>query len=174
MEPDGTRLKSASCLLLLPLQEVLCVEEESTSCYCLVDPSSCHLLLDRPGSYALVGEPLTQGAAKRLKLAVFGGAQLHSSALYCLRVYCMDDTPHALQVSLSLTLTSWPWLYSQQVVCTPPPAGRLHYQQRPAGGAASWRSQRCCLSERTPSACRCPSMTYRTSCGASNPSPRVR
>lgn len=74
------------------------MEEESTSCYCLMDATSCHLLLDGPGSYALVGEPLTQAAAKRLKLAVFGSTQAHS-ALYSLRVYCVDDTPHAFQVS---------------------------------------------------------------------------
>lgn len=73
------------------------VEEESTSCYCLLDSSSCHLLLDRPGSYALVGEPLTQSAVKRLKLAVFGNMEA-GGATYSLRVYCVDDTPHAFQV----------------------------------------------------------------------------
>ncbi|XP_007573511.1 PREDICTED: netrin receptor UNC5D-like [Poecilia mexicana] len=77
-------------------EEVMSVEEESTSCYCLMDSSSCHLLLDQPGSYALVGEPLTQAAVKRLKLAVFGSVE--AGALnYSLRVYCVDDTPHAFQ-----------------------------------------------------------------------------
>uniref|UniRef100_A0A3B5M773 Netrin receptor UNC5 n=1 Tax=Xiphophorus couchianus TaxID=32473 RepID=A0A3B5M773_9TELE len=77
-------------------EEVMSVEEESASCYCLMDSSSCHLLLDQPGSYALVGEPLTQAAVKRLKLAVFGSVE--ASALnYSLRVYCVDDTPHAFQ-----------------------------------------------------------------------------
>ncbi|KAM6965349.1 netrin receptor UNC5D [Aplochiton taeniatus] len=77
-------------------EEVMSVEEESTSCYCLMDSTSCHLLLDQPGSYALVGEPLTQTAVKRLKLAVFGsmGTSLMD---YSLRVYCVDDTPHAFQ-----------------------------------------------------------------------------
>ena len=73
------------------------VEEESTSCYCLMDSTSCHLLLDQPGSYALVGEPLTQAAVKRLKLAVFGSMEAGSMS-YSLRVYCVDDTPHAFQV----------------------------------------------------------------------------
>ncbi|MEQ2172154.1 hypothetical protein GOODEAATRI_018224, partial [Goodea atripinnis] len=77
--------------------EVMSVEEESTSCYCLMDLTSCHLLLDQPGSYALVGEPLTQAAVKRLKLAVFGSVEL-GSLNYSLRVYCVDDTPHAFQV----------------------------------------------------------------------------
>uniref|UniRef100_A0A3B5RDX4 Netrin receptor UNC5 n=1 Tax=Xiphophorus maculatus TaxID=8083 RepID=A0A3B5RDX4_XIPMA len=77
-------------------EEVMSVEEESASCYCLMDSSSCHLLLDQPGSYALVGEPLTQAAVKRLKLAVFGSVE--AGALnYSLRVYCVDDTPHAFQ-----------------------------------------------------------------------------
>lgn len=74
------------------------MEEESTSCYCLMDSSTCHLLLDRPGSYALVGEPLTQAAGKRLRLSAFGSAE-SDGALYSLRVYCVDDTPHAFQVS---------------------------------------------------------------------------
>ncbi|XP_013888133.1 netrin receptor UNC5D, partial [Austrofundulus limnaeus] len=77
-------------------EEVMSVEQESTSCYCLMDSSSCHLLLDRPGSYALVGEPLTQAAVKRLKLAVFGSSEAGSLS-YNLRVYCVDDTPHAFQ-----------------------------------------------------------------------------
>lgn len=72
-------------------------EEDSTSCYCLMDSTSCHLLLDQPGWYALVGEPLTQAAVKRLKLAVFGSADAGCLA-YSLRVYCVDDTPHAFQV----------------------------------------------------------------------------
>ncbi|XP_039906140.1 netrin receptor UNC5D isoform X1 [Simochromis diagramma] len=77
-------------------EEVMSVEEESTSCYCLMDSTSCHLLLDQPGSYALVGEPLTQAAIKRLKLAVFGTMEVGSMS-YTLRVYCVDDTPHAFQ-----------------------------------------------------------------------------
>ncbi|CAL8248351.1 unnamed protein product [Merluccius merluccius] len=77
-------------------EDVMSVEEESTSCYCLMDATSCHLLLERPGSYALVGEPLSQAAVKRLKLAVFGSMGV-SSLDYGLRVYCVDDTPHAFQ-----------------------------------------------------------------------------
>uniref|UniRef100_A0A3Q0RNQ5 Netrin receptor UNC5 n=1 Tax=Amphilophus citrinellus TaxID=61819 RepID=A0A3Q0RNQ5_AMPCI len=77
-------------------EDVMSVEEESTSCYCLMDSTSCHLLLDQPGSYALVGEPLTQAAVKRLKLAVFGTMEV-GSMNYTLRVYCVDDTPHAFQ-----------------------------------------------------------------------------
>uniref|UniRef100_A0A3Q1IEE2 Netrin receptor UNC5 n=1 Tax=Anabas testudineus TaxID=64144 RepID=A0A3Q1IEE2_ANATE len=77
-------------------EDVMSVEDESTSCYCLMDLTSCHLLLDQPGSYALVGEPLTQAAIKRLKLAVFGSMEA-GSMKYSLRVYCVDDTPHAFQ-----------------------------------------------------------------------------
>uniref|UniRef100_A0A673YF03 Netrin receptor UNC5 n=1 Tax=Salmo trutta TaxID=8032 RepID=A0A673YF03_SALTR len=79
-------------------EEVMSVEDESTFCYCLMDSSSCHLLLDQPGSYALVGEPLTQAAVKRLKLAVFGSMGA-TPMDYSLRVYCVDDTPYAFQVS---------------------------------------------------------------------------
>ncbi|XP_053336651.1 netrin receptor UNC5D isoform X2 [Clarias gariepinus] len=76
-------------------EEVMSAEDESTSCYCLLDSGRCHLLLSEPGSYALVGDPLTDGATKRLKVAVFGSS--HSSLSYSLRVYCVDDTPHAFQ-----------------------------------------------------------------------------
>ncbi|KAG7477192.1 hypothetical protein MATL_G00091830 [Megalops atlanticus] len=76
-------------------EEVMSVEDETTSCYCLMDSHSCHLLLDRPGCYALVGEPLTEQAAKRLKLAVFGSVGANMD--YSLRVYCVDDTPNAFQ-----------------------------------------------------------------------------
>ncbi|KAL6466021.1 hypothetical protein MHYP_G00261540 [Metynnis hypsauchen] len=81
-------------------EEVMSVEDESTSCYCLLDSKSCHLLLDEPGSYALVGEPLNEHAGKRLKVAVFGSLEA-SSLNYSLRVYCVDDTPHAFQVSMT-------------------------------------------------------------------------
>lgn len=51
---------------------------------------------------------------------------------------------------------------------------REWWRQRRAEGVSSSRSQRCCLSERTPSASRCPSRMSRSSCGASNPLPHVR
>ncbi|CAL8406164.1 unnamed protein product [Arctogadus glacialis] len=78
--------------------EVMAMDEESTSCYGLLEAERCHLLLGRPGRYALVGRPLSQAAAKRLRLAVFGGPDLSNPLGYNLRVYCVDDTPHALQV----------------------------------------------------------------------------
>lgn len=79
-------------------EEVMSTEKESTSCYCLLEAHSCHLLLDRPGRYALVGEPLCPEATKRLRLAVFGSLDPGNPLGYNLRVYCVDDTPHAFQV----------------------------------------------------------------------------
>lgn len=88
-----------------------------------MDSMSCHLLLDQPGSYALVGEPLTQAAVKRLKLAVFGSMEA-GSVSYSLRVYCVDDTPHAFQVGggwgggalyRCLTHCSFPFVYPAKV-----------------------------------------------------------
>ncbi|TDH02271.1 hypothetical protein EPR50_G00171390 [Perca flavescens] len=78
-------------------EEVMSVDEESTSCYCLLDAQRCHVLLEHPGRYALVGEPLNQEAAKRLRLAVFGSPDNCNSLGFTLRVYCVDDTPHAFQ-----------------------------------------------------------------------------
>ncbi|XP_059406849.1 netrin receptor UNC5D isoform X4 [Carassius carassius] len=76
-------------------EEIMSVDDESTSCYCLMDSHSCHLLLDQPGCYALVGEPITDAAIKRLRIAVFGS--MEASMDYSLRVHCVDDTPHAFQ-----------------------------------------------------------------------------
>jgi len=73
------------------------VDDESTSCYCLMDSHNCHLMLDQPGCYALVGEPVTDSAIKRLRIAVFGSMEA-SSMDFNLRVHCVDDTPHAFQV----------------------------------------------------------------------------
>ncbi|XP_051971765.1 netrin receptor UNC5D-like [Xyrauchen texanus] len=77
-------------------EEVMSVDDESTSCYCLMDSHYCHLLLGQPGCYALVGEPITDAAIKRLRIAVFGSMEA-SSMNYNLRVHCVDDTPHAFQ-----------------------------------------------------------------------------
>ncbi|XP_014914699.1 netrin receptor UNC5D-like [Poecilia latipinna] len=78
-------------------EEVMSVDEESTSCYCLLEAQRCHVLLEQPGRYALVGEALNQEAAKRLRLAVFGSPDLSNSLGFTLRVYCVDDTPYAFQ-----------------------------------------------------------------------------
>uniref|UniRef100_A0A672LIM2 Netrin receptor UNC5 n=1 Tax=Sinocyclocheilus grahami TaxID=75366 RepID=A0A672LIM2_SINGR len=77
-------------------EEIMSVDDESTSCYCLMNSHSCHLLLDQPGCYVLVGEPITDAAIKRLRIAVFGSMEA-SSMDYSLRVHCVDDTPHAFQ-----------------------------------------------------------------------------
>ncbi|XP_051533050.1 unc-5 netrin receptor Da [Myxocyprinus asiaticus] len=82
-------------------EEVMTVEEESTSCYCLLDTQCCHLLVERPGCYALVGEALTHAAGKRLRLAAFGNME-PSFLNYNIRVYCVDDTPHAFQEVVSV------------------------------------------------------------------------
>lgn len=79
------------------------VEDESTSCYCLLDPFACHVLLDSFGTYALTGEPITDSAVKQLKVAVFGCMSCNSLD-YNLRVYCVDNTPCAFQVSLFVTV----------------------------------------------------------------------
>ncbi|XP_077478173.1 netrin receptor UNC5D-like [Stigmatopora argus] len=78
-------------------EDVMCVREECTSCYCLLEEQRCHMLLEHPGRYALVGEPLRPHAAKRLRLAAFGSHDAAKTMGFILRVYCVDDTPHAFQ-----------------------------------------------------------------------------
>nr|XP_033805830.1 netrin receptor UNC5D isoform X2 [Geotrypetes seraphini] len=77
-------------------EELMSTEDEIASCYCLLDPYVCHVLLDSFGTYALIGEPLTDCAVKQVKLAVFGCMSCNSLD-YSLRVYCMDNTPYAFQ-----------------------------------------------------------------------------
>nr|XP_025978142.1 netrin receptor UNC5D isoform X1 [Dromaius novaehollandiae] len=77
-------------------EEVMSVEEETTSCYCLLDPYACHILLNSFGTYALIGEPISDCAVRQLKVAVFGCMSCNSLD-YNLRVYCMDNTPCAFQ-----------------------------------------------------------------------------
>ncbi|XP_050181984.1 netrin receptor UNC5D isoform X4 [Myiozetetes cayanensis] len=81
-------------------EEVMSVEEETTSCYCLLDPYACHILLNSFGTYALIGEPISDCAARQLKVAVFGCLSCNSLD-YNLRVYCMDNTPCAFQEVVS-------------------------------------------------------------------------
>lgn len=61
------------------------------------------MLVDQPGRYALVGMPISESAVKRLRIAVFGSTE---GDVYTLRVYCMDDTPHAFQVTLKAQMSS--------------------------------------------------------------------
>ncbi|KAJ3606066.1 hypothetical protein NHX12_028109 [Muraenolepis orangiensis] len=63
----------------------------------LLEAKRCHLLLGSPGLYALVGQPLSQEADKRLRLAVFSSPDAGNPLGYNLQVYCVDDTPHTLQ-----------------------------------------------------------------------------
>ncbi|XP_060549496.1 netrin receptor UNC5D isoform X5 [Pantherophis guttatus] len=81
-------------------EEVMSVEEETTSCYCLLDPYACHILLDSFGTYALIGEPLSDCSVKELKVVVFGCMSCNSLD-YSLRVYCVDNTPCAFQDVIS-------------------------------------------------------------------------
>uniref|UniRef100_A0A8D2NQX0 Netrin receptor UNC5 n=1 Tax=Zosterops lateralis melanops TaxID=1220523 RepID=A0A8D2NQX0_ZOSLA len=81
-------------------EEVMSVEEETTSCYCLLDPYACHILLNSFGTYALIGEPLSDCAVRQLKVAVFGCLSCNSLD-YNLRVYCVDNTPCAFQEVVS-------------------------------------------------------------------------
>lgn len=96
------------------LQEVMSVEEETTSCYCLLDPYACHILLNSFGTYALIGEPLSDCAVRQLKVAVFGCLSCNSLD-YNLRVYCVDNTPCAFQVN-AFPLLLWALLNSHKML----------------------------------------------------------
>ncbi|XP_060746741.1 unc-5 netrin receptor Da isoform X2 [Tachysurus vachellii] len=80
-------------------EDVMWMKEESSLCYCVLESRRCFVLVDQPGRYALVGIPISESAVKRLSIAVFGSSE---GDVYTLRVYCVDDTPHAFQEVLWL------------------------------------------------------------------------
>uniref|UniRef100_W5MQW5 Netrin receptor UNC5 n=1 Tax=Lepisosteus oculatus TaxID=7918 RepID=W5MQW5_LEPOC len=84
-------------------EEVVTLGEEnlSTPCYCQLESRCCHVLLDQLGTYSLVGQSGSHPASKRLQLALF--APMPSLSLdYSLRIYCTQDTPHALKEVVEL------------------------------------------------------------------------
>ncbi|XP_077433931.1 netrin receptor UNC5A isoform X4 [Vanacampus margaritifer] len=74
-------------------EDVLLMGEELTSdpYYCQLEAETCQLFSEQLGTFALVGESLHMGAAKRLRLVLFSDAYC-STLEYNIRVYCMDDT----------------------------------------------------------------------------------
>eukprot|EP00064_Thunnus_orientalis_P000117 superscaffoldBa00000006_g117 len=74
-------------------EDVLLMGEELVSepYYCQLEAETCRLFSEQLGIFALVGESLHMGAAKRLRLVLFSDAYC-STLEYNIRVYCMDDT----------------------------------------------------------------------------------
>lgn len=74
-------------------EDVLLMGEEMVSepYYCQLEAETCRLFSEQLGTFALVGESLHMGAAKRLRLVLFSDAYC-STLEYNIRVYCMDDT----------------------------------------------------------------------------------
>ncbi|XP_054647894.1 netrin receptor UNC5A isoform X4 [Dunckerocampus dactyliophorus] len=74
-------------------EDVLLMGEELASdpYYCQLEAETCQLFSEQLGIFALVGESLHMGAAKRLRLVLFSDAYC-STLEYNIRVYCMDDT----------------------------------------------------------------------------------
>ncbi|XP_053734434.1 netrin receptor UNC5A isoform X3 [Synchiropus splendidus] len=74
-------------------EDVLLMGEELVSepYYCQLEAETCQLFTEQLGTFALVGESLHMGAAKRLRLVLFSDAYC-STLEYNIRVYCMDDT----------------------------------------------------------------------------------
>lgn len=72
--------------------------------YCQLEAETCRLFTEQLGTFALVGESLHMGAAKRLRLVLFSDAYC-STLEYNIRVYCMDDTQDVFKVSKCTNLS---------------------------------------------------------------------
>uniref|UniRef100_A0A8C6TJE7 Netrin receptor UNC5 n=1 Tax=Neogobius melanostomus TaxID=47308 RepID=A0A8C6TJE7_9GOBI len=74
-------------------EDVLLMGEEPVAepYYCQLEAETCRLFAEQLGTFALVGESLHMGAAKRLRLVLFSDAYC-STLEYNIRIYCMDDT----------------------------------------------------------------------------------
>ncbi|XP_077465553.1 netrin receptor UNC5A isoform X6 [Stigmatopora argus] len=74
-------------------EDVLLMGEELVSdpYYCQLEAETCQLFSEQLGTFALVGESLHMGAAKRLRLVLFSDAYC-STLEYNIRIYCIDDT----------------------------------------------------------------------------------
>ncbi|XP_056456834.1 netrin receptor UNC5A isoform X2 [Gadus chalcogrammus] len=74
-------------------EDVLLMGEEHPSdpYYCQLEAETCRVFSEQMGRFALVGESLHMGAAKRLRLVLFSDAYC-TTLEYNIRVYCMDDT----------------------------------------------------------------------------------
>jgi hypothetical protein len=81
------------------LQDVLLMGEEHPSdpYYCQLEAETCRVFSEQMGRFALVGESLHMGAAKRLRLVLFSDAYC-TTLEYNIRVYCMDDTQDVFKV----------------------------------------------------------------------------
>ncbi|MEQ2165122.1 Netrin receptor unc5a [Goodea atripinnis] len=88
-------------------EDVLLMGEELVSepYYCQLEAETCRLFTEQLGTFALVGESLHMGAAKRLRLVLFSDAYC-STLEYNIRVYCMDDTQDVFKVSCYLLSVS--------------------------------------------------------------------
>ncbi|XP_028975961.2 netrin receptor UNC5B isoform X2 [Esox lucius] len=86
-------------------EEVLTLGEESLSspCYLQLEEANCHVVMEQLGTYCLVGQSCPpQPACKRLQLALFAPRAPCLSLDYSLRIYCTQDSPHAMKEVLEL------------------------------------------------------------------------
>jgi len=85
-------------------------ETINTAVYVQMDASECHVITDSLAAYTLTGEPRTASsrAVKILRLAAFA-PQLPTSVDFNLRVYFVEDTQDALEVSRTLSVYFYQW-----------------------------------------------------------------
>lgn len=76
-------------------------EDLNTPLYCHIDRSHCYLMTETLSRYTLVGQSVTNcKAVKALALMVFA-PEVHTSSDFNLRVYCVQDTQAAMNVSFT-------------------------------------------------------------------------
>ena len=88
-------------VIFFSLQRIVTLGQETinTSVYTQLDPTACHIMTDQLMRYALIGESIPGGrSVKILRLAAFAATQ-NPSMDFNIRVYMVEDTHDALEVS---------------------------------------------------------------------------
>ena len=105
------------CYFKLQRLAVLGHETINTPIYCQMDQNLCHVMTETLGRYSVIGEPIMTGKAmKILRLAAFA-TSLPAAVDFNMRVYFIEDTQDALEVSIKSNLPDSSIELVKKIIC---------------------------------------------------------